>query len=143
MPRRSELVCGNVALRPSPWAAEVTIRPSENLLDDGVIAFVESADTFVQWFSSHACGDIRHRFHAPYEHPHKVRTLPSRAFIAQVAGKSECVAVAYDPVVPMLLGIAIFIITLVVACVVSIVLRPDPEVLRPIEKQASRSPGDL
>lgn len=43
----------------------------------------------------------------------------------------------------MLMGIAVATITLVAACVVSIFLRPDPELLRPIDRQASRSSSDL
>ncbi len=71
---------------------------------------------------------------------------PGWAFIAAVAdsyeGKSASARVAHDHVVPMLLGIAVATITLVAACVVSLVLRPDPELLRPIDRHASRSASD-
>lgn len=50
---------------------------------------------------------------------------------------------ACAPVVPMLLEIAVTTITLVAAWVVSILLRPDPEMLRPIDEQASRSSSNL
>jgi hypothetical protein len=47
------------------------------------------------------------------------------------------------PLVSMLLEIAVTTITLVAAWVVSIVLRPDPEMLRPIDEQASGSSSNL
>lgn len=40
------------------------------------------------------------------------------------------------------MGIAVTTITLVAACVVSVVFRPDREMLRPIDNEASRLSGD-
>jgi hypothetical protein len=42
----------------------------------------------------------------------------------------------------MLLGIAIATIALVAACVVSVVFRPDPEALRPIDGRSAEESGE-
>jgi hypothetical protein len=56
--------------------------------------------------------------------------------------KSASSAVGADPVVPVLMGVALAAITLVAACVISVVFGPDPETLRPIDKQAGHSSAD-
>jgi hypothetical protein len=42
----------------------------------------------------------------------------------------------------MLLGVALATSALVAACVVSVVFRPDPEALRPIDGQIPEEPGE-
>jgi hypothetical protein len=42
----------------------------------------------------------------------------------------------------MLLGVAIATIALVAACLISIVFRPDPEVLRPIDGEGPEESGE-
>lgn len=43
----------------------------------------------------------------------------------------------------MLFGIVITTVTFVAACVLSVLLRPDPELLRPIDRQSCRPSSDL
>lgn len=56
--------------------------------------------------------------------------------------RSASVAVADDAVAPMLLGVAVATVTLVAACVVSVVFGPDAEVLNPIDGRSSSRGSD-